>query len=52
MEEFGIVLNDKSLKNIIVNDKTFFKDEKFSRTEYEKFLLENGMTAPMFEKYI
>jgi len=49
---FGITLSDSSLKDIIINDKTFFKDEKFSRTEYEKFLLENGLNAPGFEQNI
>ena len=52
MEELGIVLSDSSLKNIIVNDKTFFKDKKFSRTEYEKFLIQSGVAAPMFEDNI
>ena len=49
---FGITLSDSSLKDIIINDKTFFKDEKFSRTEYEKFLLKNGLNAPGFEQNI
>jgi len=52
MEDLGIVLSDSSLKDIIVNDKTFFKDKKFSRTEYEKFLIQSGVTAPMFEDNI
>ena len=34
----GIVVSDNSLRNIITNDKLFLKKEKFSRTEYEKFL--------------
>ena len=50
VKDLGIVLSDKSLKNIIVNDKSFFKNEKFSRTKYEKFLLENGVSAPSFER--
>ncbi len=50
VQDLGIVLSDKSLKNIIVNDKSFFKNEKFSRTKYEKFLLENGISAPNFER--
>ena len=25
------------------------KDKKFSRTEYEKFLISNNLTAPLFE---
>ncbi len=50
INEFDIKLSDKSLKDIIVTDKTFFKNDKFSRTEYEKFLLQSGVTAPYFEK--
>ena len=52
VEYFGITLSDSSLRDIITNDKTFFKDEKFSRTVYEKFLLENGLNAPGFEQNI
>ena len=48
----GINLNNKSLKEIIINDDTFKKDNKFSRTEYEKFLLESGINAAMFEQNI
>ena len=48
----GINLNSQSLKNIIVNDETFKKDNQFSRTEYEKFLLESSISAAMFEKNI
>ena len=50
VDDLGIVLSDASLKEIIVNDKTFFKNKKFSRTEYEKFLIKSGVTAPAFEK--
>ena len=39
IESSGINVNDNSLRDIIRNDKLFFKDDKFSRTEYEKFLL-------------
>ncbi len=52
IEETGITINDNSLRSIIKNDKSFFKDKKFSRTMYEKFLLQSGITAPMFEKNI
>ncbi len=52
IKETGITINDNSLRNIIKNDKLFFKDNKFSRTEYEKFLLKSGVTAPTFEKNI
>ena len=48
----GIVLTDKGLKNIIISDKSFQKDDKFLRVEYEKFLLKNGYSAPTYEKYI
>ena len=48
----GIYVTDKSLKDIITNDKIFFKEKKFSRTEYEKFLLESSLSAPVFEKNI
>ena len=30
----------------------FLKDDKFSRTKYEKFLLKSGLTAPQFEANI
>ena len=49
LEDLNIVLEDTSLKEIIINDETFFKDNKFSRTEYEKFLISNNLTAPLFE---
>ena len=48
----GVVVNDNALRNIIKNDKLFFKDGKFSRTEYEKFLIKSGITAPQFESNI
>lgn len=52
IKDLGINLTDKSLSDIIRNDKTFYEDEKFSRTKYEKFLLESGMSAPAFEQNI
>ena len=52
IEKLGINVNDSSLRNIIKNDTLFFKDNKFSRTEYEKFLIKSGVTAPLFEKNI
>ena len=48
----GVNLNNQSLKGIITTDKTFKKDNKFSRTKYEKFLLESGISAPVFEQNI
>ena len=41
IEKLGIVINDNSLRHMIKNDKTFFKDEKFSRTKYEKFIIQS-----------
>jgi len=52
IEKLGIFVSDNALRNIIKNDNLFFKDEKFSRTEYEKFLLKSGITAPQFEANI
>ena len=52
IEKLGISINDNALRNIIKNDKIFFKDEKFSRIEYEKFLLKSGVSAPIFEANI
>ena len=52
IKKSGINVSDSSLKNIIINDKLFFKDDKFSRIEYEKFLLNSNVTAPAFEANI
>ncbi len=52
IKKSGIQITDNSLRDIIKNEKIFFKDNKFSRTEYEKFLLSSGVTAPSFEKNI
>jgi peptidyl-prolyl cis-trans isomerase D len=52
IEKTGVVISDAALRNIIKNDKLFFKDNKFSRTEYEKFLIKSGITAPQFEANI
>ena len=50
LDDLNIYLSDISLKNIIINDDVFYKDGKFSRTEYEKFLISNNLSAPLFEK--
>ena len=52
IEKLGIVVSDNALRDIIKNDKSFFKENKFSRTEYEKFLIKSGITAPQFEANI
>ena len=48
----GIQLTDSGLKKILVADKNFQKDGKFSRTKYEKFLLKSRYSAPTYERYI
>ena len=52
IKKLGIRLSNKSLRDIITTEETFLEDNKFSRTKYEKFLLESGITAPMFEQNI
>ena len=52
IEKLGITINDNSLRKIIKNDKLFFKKDKFSRTEYEKFLIKSRVTAVAFEANI
>jgi len=51
-EKKGIQLTDRALKNILINDKYFLKDGKFSRTKYEKFLLKNRYAAPIYERSV
>ncbi len=52
IKDLGITISDRSLRDIIKNDKTFFKSNKFSRTEYEKFLLKSNLSAPLFERNV
>ena len=52
IKNLGIELTDSSLRDIIKNDETFLKNNKFSRTTYEKFLIESGLSAPDFEQNI
>ena len=49
LEKFKVEISDASLKEILLNDKTFFKNKKFSRTEYEKFLITSNLSASTFE---
>tara|TARA_Y100000591_G_scaffold12054_1_gene9385 strand:+ start:12701 stop:14110 length:1410 start_codon:yes stop_codon:yes gene_type:complete len=50
IENLNINFSDKTLKNKIINNEMFFDDKKkFSRTKYEKFLLENNLSAAQFE---
>ena len=52
IEKLDIEVSESALRDIIRNDRTFFKDKKFSRTEYEKFLIKSRITAPQFEANI
>ena len=52
IEKLKINVSENSLRNILKSDKLFTKDNKFSRTEYEKFLITSGITAPQFEANI
>ena len=45
-----IKLSDSSLSKLIKIQKEFKKENEFSRTEYEKFLLVNNLNAVNFEK--
>ena len=44
--------SDNALSKVIKNEKIFKKENKFSRTEYEKFLIKNSLTAVAFEANI
>jgi len=50
IKNLKIILSKNSLSKIIKNEKIFQKDGKFSRTDYEKFLITNGLTAVTFER--
>ena len=52
IEYLGITLSDKSLSKLIKHQKDFKRNNEFSRTAYEKFLLENNLTAPTFESIL
>ena len=51
IEKLNISISDQVLKKKITNNK-IFKDEEdtFSRVKYEKYLLENNLNAPIYEK--
>ncbi len=53
INELKIYISDKILAKKIKNQKSFHDDNnKFSRTKYEKFLLENNLSSVNFEKNI
>jgi len=52
VEHYGIKLSNNSLAKLIKNQKMFKRDNKFSRTEYEKFLLMSNLTPVGFESIL
>ena len=52
IEHFKIRLSDTSLRKLVKHQKNFKRKNKFSRTEYEKFLLENNISAVGFESIL
>jgi len=52
IEFFDIRLSNSSLKKIIMNTDEFKKENKFSRTEYEKYLIKNNTNAILYETNI
>ena len=52
MNNFDIHVSENSLGSIIRNEKIFKKNNQFSRTEYEKFLIKNRLYAVIFEENI
>ncbi len=51
IEDFNILITEEVLLKKIKKNKNFFDEKgKFQRTRYEKFLLENNITAPIFEQ--
>ena len=53
IESIGLILAEENLYDKITQDKNFKDDnENFSRIKYEKFLLENNISAIEFERKI
>ena len=52
IKRFKIELSDTSLTKLIKHQKDFKRENKFSRTEYEKFLLKNNISAVDFESIL
>jgi peptidyl-prolyl cis-trans isomerase D len=51
IDDFNIKISQNSLSEKIKLNKNFYDDNgKFERLKYEKFLLENNISAPLFEK--
>src|SRR6056300_1485364 len=51
IDDFNIKISQNSLSEKIKLNKNFYNDDgKFERLKYEKFLLENNISATLFEK--
>jgi peptidyl-prolyl cis-trans isomerase D len=50
IKDLGLILSEETLRENLKNNKNFHdEDDKFKRTIYEKFLLSQKMSAPMYE---
>ena len=50
-KDLNLILSDNILSEIIKKDEKFFdKNNQFSRTKYEKFLISNNFSAALYEK--
>ena len=52
IKSYSIILSDKSLAKILKNTEQFKRDNEFSRTLYEKFLIEKGLSTVFYEENI
>ena len=52
VQEYGISLSNTSLSKLLKHQKEFKRDNKFSRVEYEKFLIKHNITAVNFESIL
>ena len=52
IKSYSIILSDKSLAKILKNTEQFKRNNEFSRTLYEKFLIEKGLSTVFFEENI
>ena len=50
IEKFNINITEKSLAQLVKSQEIFKKENKFSRNEYEKFLIKNSVNAVAYEK--
>ena len=48
-EEEKIIISDKALASFLKQIPDFQENKEFSRTKYEKYLLQNGMVSSKFE---